>query len=252
MSAAKVSRPFAPRVILIDIETSPLEIYAWGRYEQNALRVRHDWQLLSFAYKELGKAGTRCIARPDFKDKTDRSLTAAAWRVFNEADVIIGHNIDKFDNRKLRAKFVEHGLAPPRTYRTIDTLKIARGQFAFSSNKLGDLAETLRLGAKLRTGGIELWFDCMAGDKKAWERMRRYNVQDVVLLERVYERLKAWYPSHPNLALYENRPGCPVCSSLKVQRRGVHVLKTRKMPRFHCQACGHWFQNNRLEVDDAA
>lgn len=244
--SAKVSRPFAPRVVLIDIETSPNRGYTWGKYEQDVIRIDRGWQLLCFAYKELGKAGTRVVARPDFRDKSDRSLVKAAWKVLNDADVVIGHNIDGFDNRKLRAKFVEHGFAPPKTYKTIDTLKIARGQFAFTSNKLGDLAQTLRLGRKLRTGGVDLWFDCMEGDPKAWDRMRRYNAQDVVLLERVYEQLKSWYPSHPNLALYEDRPGCPVCSSLKVQRRGAQVLRARKVARFHCQGCGHWFTSALL------
>ncbi len=230
-----------PKVYLIDIETSPNLGYTWGKYEQNILRFKKEWELLSFAYKELGKQPTHCSARPDYKDKTDRALVLAAWEVLNEADIIIGHNVDKFDNRKLRAKFVEHGLVPPKTYKTIDTLKIARSQFAFNANSLNDLAFTLKLGSKMKTGGIDLWFACMDGDKKAWAKMVAYNKQDVVLLEKVYDRLKSWYPSHPNLALYEDRPGCPVCASSKVQRRGVQVLKFRKVARHQCQDCGHWF-----------
>jgi hypothetical protein len=242
------SRARSPKIFLIDIETSPNLGWTWGKYEQDVIRFAKEWELLSFAYKELGKAGTKCHARPHFKDATDRSLTIAAWEILNSADIIVGHNVDKFDNRKLRAKFVQHGLKPPRAYRTIDTLKIARGQFGFTSNKLDDLARVLELGSKIRTGGIELWFDCMDGDKKAWAKMIAYNKHDVVLLEAVYERLKSWYPAHPNLALYEDRPGCPVCSSLKVQRRGENVARVRKTARYQCQDCGHWFSNSRLVV----
>lgn len=247
MTKSSGARAGRPKVYLIDIETSPNLGWSWGKYEQDVIRFAKEWQLLSFAYKELGRPGVKCFARPDYKDKTDRSLTRDAWGVLDGADVVIGHNVDKFDNRKLRAKFVEHGLAPPRTYKTVDTLKIARSQFAFNSNKLGDLAVTLGLGRKLRTGGIDLWFDCMEGNPKAWARMVAYNKQDVVLLESVYEKLKSWYPSHPNLALFEDRPGCPVCSSLKVQRRGFNVMKQRKSPRYHCQNCGHWFTSSRIE-----
>jgi hypothetical protein len=246
------SRPFAPRIVLIDIESSPALGWTWQRYEADVLKCERDWELLSFAYKELGRQPTRVIARPDFRDKTDRGLTQAAWKVLDEADVVVGHNLDKFDVRKLKAKFVEHGLAPPRTFKTIDTLKIARQQFAFSSNRLNDLAATLKLGSKVKTGGVGLWFDCLAGCKKAWAKMRRYNAHDVVLLERVYEKLKSWYPSHPNLALYEDRPGCPVCSSLKVQRRGWRVNLSRKVPRFQCQDCGHWMASAQLAKDLAA
>lgn len=246
------SRPLSPRIILIDIESSPALGWTWQRYEADVLKCERDWELLSFAWKELGRQPTRCVARPDFKDKTDRSLTGAAWKVLNEADVVIGHNAERFDVRKLRAKFLEHGLPPTRSFKIVDTLKIARSQFAFSSNKLNELAATLKLGSKLRTGGIDLWFDCMAGDTRAWARMRRYNAQDVVLLERVYERLKAWHPSHPNLALHEDRPGCPVCSSLAVQRRGWNVNRATKAPRFHCRDCGHWWSSASLARQLAA
>lgn len=246
------SRPFSPLVVLLDIESSPALGWTWQRYETDVLKCERDWQLLSFAWKELGRQPVRCVARPDFKDKTDRALTVAAWKVLDEADVVIAHNGDRFDLRKLRAKFLEHGLAPPRPFKSIDTLKIARSQFAFSSNRLNDLAATLKVGEKLRTGGIDLWFDCLAGDAKAWARMRRYNAQDVALLERVYERLKAWAPSHPNLALYEDRPGCPVCSSLAVQRRGWNVNRAAKTPRFQCNQCGHWWSSASLARQLAA
>ncbi len=237
------------KIYLIDIETSPNLSWTWGKWDQNVLRFKEEWKLLSFAYKELGKHPTRCLAQSDM---TEKELVKAAWKVLDSADVLIGHNVDKFDNKKLRAKFLEYGLTPPKTYKTIDTLKIARSQFAFNSNSLNDLAGTLKLGKKIKTGGIDLWFSCMAGDLKAWSRMIAYNKQDVILLEKVYQCLKAWYPGHPNLALFEDRPGCPVCLSLKVQRRGVHVLKARKSPRYHCQDCGHWFSGNHKVCEGKA
>ncbi len=231
----------APLVYLIDIETSPNLGYTWGKYEQTVIRYASEWQLLSIAYKELGKGKTHYIARPDFKDKTDKSLAKAAWKILDEADVIIAHNGDRFDIRKLRAKFIEHGMAPPSPIKSIDTRKIARSQFMFNSNSLNDLAFTLKLGKKMQTGGFDLWLGCMAGDAKAWRKMIAYNKQDVILLEKVYQRLKSWYPNHPNLALYADVPGCPVCSSTNVQRRGYNVMKMRKNMRPHCQSCSHWF-----------
>ena len=238
-----------PKIVLVDIETSPSLGYTWGKYEQNVLKFTKEWELLSFAYKELGSHATKCLSRPDFpKDSTDKSLVKAAWKVLNEADILIGHNLDKFDNRKLKAKFVEHGLSPPQTYKTVDTLKIARQQFAFNSNSLNDLGHTLKVGKKVKTGGIDLWFACMDGDPKAWSKMVAYNKQDVILLEKVYERLRSWYPNHPNLSLYTDRPGCPVCCSTRVQRRGTQVLKSRKVARLQCQACGHWFKDSRKET----
>jgi hypothetical protein len=241
-----------PVVVLIDIESSPELNWTWGRYEVNALKNERNWEMLSFAWKTLGSKRVECLARPDFKDKTDRALTCAAWKVLNDADVVVGHNVDKFDNRKLRAKFVQYRLPPPRPYKTIDTLKIARKHFAFSSNKLADLGQTLGVGEKLKTGGLDLWFACMAGDRAAWRKMVAYNKRDVVLLEAVYERLKAWHTSHPNMPLHSGAYGCPVCSSVDLQRRGYVVSKVTKSPRWQCQSCGHWFSSARLARDLAA
>lgn len=230
-----------PKIYLIDIETSPNKGYTWGKWEQNVIWFEEEWKLLCLAYKKPNEKTTHCVSRLDFKDKSDKSLTKAAWNIFNEADVLIGHNIDNFDNKKLRAKFLEHGLKPPRPYKTIDTLKIARAQFAFTSNKLDDLAKSLGLGEKIHTGGHLLWKGCMDGDPKAWAKMIEYNKHDVVLLEEVYDCMKPWHPSHPNLTLYSDGTGCPVCSSPKVQKRGFQILRLRRAQRLHCQSCGHWF-----------
>lgn len=231
-----------PKIILLDIEISPNVSYTWGgKYEVNVIEFMREWEILSFAYKELGKRKVHCVARVDFKDYTENSLVKAAWKVLDSADVVIAHFGDSFDIPKLRAKFLEHKLPPPTPFKTIDTVKIARSQFKFTSNKLNDLAKTLQLGQKKETGGINLWFQCMQGNKSAWSRMKAYNKHDVVLLEQVYERLKAWFPAHPNFALLADRPGCPVCASAHVQRRGYYVMKTRKAARFQCGACGAWF-----------
>lgn len=226
---------------MIDIETSPNLGWTWGKWETDILRYKREWELLSFAYKVLGKPVTHCISRPQFKDKTDRSIVKAVWKILDGADVLIGHNIDEFDNKKLKAKFIEHSLPPPRPYKTIDTRKIAKSQFAFMSNSLNDLAFTLKLGRKVSAGGIDLWFECMDGKRSAWRKMVKYNRYDVILLEKVYERLKSWYPSHPNLALYAEAPGCPVCKSMRVQRRGWMYMRVAKRPRLQCRECNHWF-----------
>jgi len=231
------------RCILLDIETTPNVAYTWGKYDQNVIAFQKEWELLSFAFKYLGAPArdTVCFSRQETASEAD--LVVSAWQVLDEADVIIGHNIDQFDNRKLRAKFVEHSLPPPSPYKTIDTKKIAKSQFAFNSNSLNDLAAVLKLGSKKSTGGFDLWLGCMADEAKSWKKMIEYNKHDVVLLEKVYERLKAWYPNHPNFALFtstDNRK-CPVCGSGKTQRRGSQVLKMRKAQRYHCQQCGHWF-----------
>lgn len=230
------------RVLFYDIETSPNISYTWGKYDQNVIDFKREWQLLSFSYKWLGEKEVHCITRLDFNDKTDKGITKALWKLLNEADVVVAHNGKSFDNKKARAKFIEHGLPPTAPFSVVDTKEVAKAHFQFNSNKLDDLGKLLGVGRKVRiTQGFELWLDCMAGKKKAFEEMARYNKQDVKLLERVYLKLLPWMNKHPNIAHIEGRPdACPKCGSKHLQSRGWARTAVSTFKQFQCMACKGW------------
>lgn len=238
-----------PKILFYDIETSPLEIHTWGLYDQNSLNMIKDWTLMSFAYKWGGEKSIKVLARPDFKDKTDKTLVKALWKLIDEADILIGHNSDAFDNKKATAKFIEHGLTPPSPSQTVDTCKVAKKYFRFTSNKLDDLGKLLGVGRKEKTGGIDLWLECIAGSKSAWAKMKKYNKQDVALLERVYLKLLPWINNHPNVAFLADKvDACPKCGSENLQRRGYHCSKTQKYRRINCGDCGGWCRERVAET----
>jgi hypothetical protein len=244
----------APKIALFDIETAPNLSYVWGHYEQNVLDVRVPWYILCFAYKWLGESRVTTHALPDYRhynrDKeNDAGLCKDLWSVFDQADIVIGHNGDRFDIRKANARFIAHGLAPPSPFKSIDTLKIARRHFKFDSNKLNDLGKYLSVGRKLPHTGFHLWHGCMTGEAKSWRLMRRYNARDVELLEKVYVQLRPWASGHPNLNAYTEKKDCPACQSSDVIRRGYEVSKTRKYQRWHCKDCGHWFRGATVKQE---
>ena len=74
--------------------------------------------------------------------------------LFDEADVLIAHNGDRFDVRKAQARMVAYSMKPPSRYQTIDTLKAARKYFKFESNRLNDLGQYLGIGKKLAHYGL--------------------------------------------------------------------------------------------------
>lgn len=238
-------RTNSPRIAFIDIETAPILAAIWQLHEANAVWVERDTYLLCFSVLWLGdkKINTYCL--PDYPrynnhKHCDADIVADLFKVLDAAEVVIAHNGDAFDIKKINARLAVHGHKPPSPFKTIDTLKIARRTFKFDSNKLDNLGRYLGCGRKLPHTGANLWRRCAEGDPKAWASMRRYNAQDVRLLERVYERLKPW-AKLPDLRIYTDAHGCPVCLSPKTQRRGISVARSRRYQRFQCQDCGHWF-----------
>jgi hypothetical protein len=242
-----------PRILLVDIETAPIIMAAWTTYEANAVWVERDTFILSFAAKWADERRVKTYALPDYagyakRKHDDKHLVGDLWKLMNEADVIVAHNGDAFDIKKINSRLAVHGFRPPSPFKTVDTLKIARRVFKFDSNKLDNLGRYLHEGRKIPNTGAALWRGCVNGDAKSWRIMRRYNAQDVLLLERVYGRIRAWSTTHPNLAAYGEEAGCPVCQSFKIQARGYNVARVRKSQRFHCQSCGHWFSSGTVNA----
>lgn len=234
------------RILFLDIETAPNLGWTWGKWEQNVIAFKKHWFMLSFSMKWLGDRRGHTYILPDFtgyaSDKeNDFKLVKKLHGVLDEADVVIAHNGDRFDVRKSNARFIVHGLRPPSPYKTIDTLRIARRHFAFDSNKLDDLGKYLGVGRKIpTTHKWQMWLKCMTGDTVSWDKMRKYNNQDVNLLERVYTKLRPWAVRHPDLGDFSKKIGCPACQSNNLHKRGINVTKTGTRDRFQCQDCGAW------------
>jgi hypothetical protein len=232
------------KILLIDIETSPNLSYIWGQYEQNALSIERNWYIMSFSAKWLGgKQITKCLSDyPGYKplQENDERIMKDIWELLDKAQVVVAHNGDKFDIKKINTRFIKNGMTPPSPYKQIDTLKVAKKYFAFSSNKLDDLGEFLGIGRKLEHEGFPLWQKCMRGEKKSWRKMKRYNVQDTKLLEKVYLELRGWDNRHPNLGLYHEEVVCPKCGSPNIHWRGYQYNRTTKYKRFQCQDCHGW------------
>jgi uncharacterized protein YprB with RNaseH-like and TPR domain len=201
-------------------------------------------KIICISWTWLGEKKTHVASLHEFG--VDESiLIGILWNLFDQADIIIAHNGDKFDIKKSTAKFIEYNLSPPSTYKTVDTLKVARRYFKFNSNRLNDLGEHLKLGKKVKTGGFDLWLGCMAGKEESWRLMEKYNKQDVILLEKVYLKLRPFMTNHPNMNVYnETTHNCPICSSNKMQKRGYAHTRTTKYQRWQCLKCFGWSQSS--------
>lgn len=241
-----------PKILFIDIETFPLRSYTWGRYEQNVVRVTQESCIATFAAK-WADGPVFAKALPDYKgykagSYDDKALVKDIWKLLDEADIIGAHNGNDFDVKVCQGRFIFHGLTPPSPFKTVDTKRIAKRVGRFSSNKLDDLGQLLGIGKKIKTD-FDLWQGCIDGDPVAWRQMVTYNKKDVLLLEKLYNRLLPWTSNHPN---FSEGIECPKCGSQNVQSRGTARTTTRTYRRFQCQDCGGWHRAVKSEKGTAS
>ena len=255
-----------PKVLIFDIETSPILARVWGLWQQNVglNQIKEDWFVMSWAAKWLGKGKVmyqdlRGQIDDTVKDYRDEELLRGIWNLLNDADIVVTQNGKKFDVKKLNARFIANGYQPPSGYKHIDTLQIAKRIFAFTSNKLEYMTDKLNVEfKKLKHGefpGFELWQQCLADNQKAWKEMEKYNKHDVLSLEELYVKLAAWDDRHPNFNLYTNGEDqvCR-CGCSEFIRAGYAYTQVSKFQKYRCKKCGAETRGriNLFEKDERA
>lgn len=236
-----------PKVLLLDIETSPIIASIWSIWNQDVPlnMIEKDWSILSYAAKWFGEKTIHYQDVRGQKDVNDDSkILKGIWKLLDEADVIVTQNGKKFDIKKLNARFIINGMKPPSPFKHIDTKQIASKNFAFTSNKLEYMAQKLGLKQQKskhkKFAGFELWRQCLANNIEAWKEMEHYNKQDVLTLEELYVKLRGWDNGGINFNIYldEHALCCGTCQSTNLEKKGFLVTKTGKFQRFRCLDCG--------------
>lgn len=234
-----------PKILVLDIETKPATAYIWRTFKENIgyEQILEPGGMICFAAKWVGEKETYF-----FSDWTHShgEMVHAIHGLLNEADAVVSYNGDRFDLPKLHGEFLLEGLAPPAPITSIDVMKTVK-KMGFVMNRLAFIGPLLRVGAKVKHEGFELWAKVLEGDEKAQAKMEKYNIQDVVLLERLYVKIRPYIRNHPNMA---DQPAgvCGACGSDKVQRRGFRRTKSFRIQRLQCQDCGSWSDGTRSKV----
>lgn len=232
------------KILLLDIESSPNTAHVWGLWQQNVSinQLMESSYVLCYAAKWYGE---KEVMFDSVHKSRPKKMLKGIHGLLNDADAVVHYNGTKFDIPTLNKEFLLHSFNPPSPYKQIDLLRVVRSNFRFPSNKLDYVAQRLNLGKKHEHEGHELWVKCMNGDKDAWKRMEKYNIQDVVLLENLYSHLLPWIKSHPNHNLFSDGHVCPNCSSSSLQRRGTAISATGTYQRYQCRSCGTWSQSTK-------
>jgi hypothetical protein len=244
-----------PKVLLYDVECFPNLSWTWGTFEQNVIKVHRPRMLCSISWQWYPSTETHVLALPDFDDYDQKAWAAGRWiqdaslwnnrrliEAFSlemqKADVVVGHNVALFDDRRLNTDVARLKLQATPRHRAIDTLQVLRRRFDFNSNRLDSICQELGIGRKLPHPGFEMWERCIFGDMKAWSLMKRYNRHDVSpLLRGLYEFLRPWVPNHPNGNVGAGTNNCPTCGSKNLRSDGWRYTQTKRYQRLRCKDC---------------
>jgi len=232
------------RVLVFDIETLPMVVYSWGLKVFGRLSPKNiikETTVLSWAAKWLNESEiiSDILTPKEAIARNDKRVIKKIWKLFEEADIVIAHNGDRFDIPKLNARFWKYNITPPLPYQTIDTLKQSFRNFGTDSHKQEYLTQFKKLPEKFETD-FPLWVRCDNGDQASLNEMLAYNRQDVTGLEEMYYDMRPWMKSHPNMGMFveTDKSVCPTCGSENIKWGGYYNTTVSKFGSFRCNKCG--------------
>lgn len=182
------------KILLLDIETTPMQVYTWGLWDQNIgiNQIIKSTEMLCFGARWLGE---KKVTFMSVHHNGKKAMLEQLHKMMDEAELLVGWNSAAFDHKHINREFLENGMTPPSTTKDLDLMSVTKANFQFPSNKLDYVAQKLGVGAKVKHSGFDLWLGCMNGDEKAWKEMKKYQIQDVNLLVDLYDILLPWFVS---------------------------------------------------------
>jgi hypothetical protein len=236
----------APKILLFDLETSPILAWTWGLFKQfiSIQQIVKPPRVICWTARWYGTKGKTVMFDSEYKSG-HKEMLQSLRDLMDEADVLVGYNSDGFDIPWINQQFLSFGVELPSPYQSIDLYKINKKNLRLPSGKLDYLALDLLGDRKVANRGFGLWIDCIAEEDspvkaKAWREMERYARKDTWLLEPLFDKLRPFIRSL-NYGLFNDTLfACTHCGSGNLQARGYRRTIASVFQRYHCNDCGGW------------
>jgi len=243
-----------PKILTLDIERfkGRAEIEFWDLSDYKHRRIHPsdvtEWpRTICAAWRWYG--GKRVEFAAEWENAGRDGMLKRLWDCYHQADIIVGHNVQAFDTKKLRSEWLLMGLGPPSPSKYVDTLKVFRSVFGLESNTLDSILTRLGLQGKTDRYDVETARLALGGNKAAQRRLRAYNVGDIEASELLYDRIRPWIPSHPNIGLWSGEDRvCPNCGSEELEASGWARTALTAYAQYLCQGCGTWLRANHVKA----
>jgi len=230
--------------LFFDIETSPNIGLFWEAGWKKTIdssNIIQERSIICICYKYEGSDKIYKLTWD--KNQCDKSMLEKFSKVLNESDLSITHNGDRFDIPWVRTRALYHGITDLANCTSLDTLLGSRNKLKFNSNRLDYIAQFFGVGQKQETT-YGLWKDILLkNDKKALSTMTEYCANDVVILEKVYNKLlPVLSPKvHFGVLAGQEKCSCSNCASvdLKLSKVRITAAGTKKY-QMKCSDCGSY------------
>lgn len=133
----------------------------------------------SASYVGSNKVWSECVTKSEALKGDDKRILGRLQELMVSADILAGHNVDRFDVKHANARFILNDLMPVVDKKTLDTLKIARSKFAFESNKLDYISQRLGLRPKDDIRNADWIRIVTTGDEATLRKVQKYCKGDV-------------------------------------------------------------------------
>lgn len=233
--------------LFLDIEVSPNEGFFWSPGHKINIpydNITRERAIICICYQwEGGKMSSLSWD----KNKCDKKMVAEFIGVMNQADELIGHNLDRFDIPWIRTRAFKHRIPMNPKYPTLDTLKEARRLLRLNSNRLDYISKFSGSEGKIHTD-FSMWRAItLNNDQVALAKMIKYCKGDIRELRKVFEQLNPYLPAktHYGVANGKGKLSCPECGSGRMNKQRNRVSAAGvKSTVYQCQGCGKYHQVN--------
>lgn len=238
--------------LFYDIETSLVASWHYSLGEQymrhTQLMKNHDETkiiCLSYAWEGDKKVETLTY---DPKTKNDKKIIQTFDKLIAEADVVVGKNSNRFDNKHINTRRMIHDLPgmPEWRGKWEDLETHMRKEFYLLSYSLDHISKKLGLGGKDKME-FQDWVDIAEGSgkvlDKALAKMIKYNKKDVS------DTMKVWqYCRKHFIARHKQLLGCIHCGGNNLCKLGFSYSGQTTYQQWKCKDCNGYAGRSKVET----
>lgn len=199
-------------ILYFDLEVSKSKFYSYGTHVPstylNIDDLIQEYYIIAWSASYIGqdKIYSGCVTSEQARMWNDKDILRPLRDLMASADILAGHNVDRYDIKRANTRFLVNGIEPILVNcadgkKTYDTLKIARSKFSFESNKLDYISQRLGFRPKDDIRNVDWLKIVNTGDEATLKKVSKYCRGDVRngkgILERLmkYSGKKSYYGS---------------------------------------------------------